>query len=236
MKRTGAKNYRYTDVHWQSVPTRARFCVLGAIPPVGNFAKIHARGRGGLLGTVRKDLIPPWGRGGRRAGTAAAADRWGAGTGPDGGAAQEAQPGRRSGTGKRRAAGRAGHTGRGGAVGRRSRSGRKNGGAARQAHVGRTTGGVAGAAAGRGEMGCRARAGRTARERGQISRGGRRQARENGPPGAGPGRARRAKPGTRGAGRRRKAASKLSACVGFPPQVTPRVRRTARSPPFSLIR
>ena len=37
------------------------FCVFGVIPPVGNFAKIHARGRGGPLGTVRKDLVPPLG-------------------------------------------------------------------------------------------------------------------------------------------------------------------------------
>lgn len=132
------------------------FCVFGAIPPVGNFAKIHARGRGGLLGTVRKDLIPPWGRGGRRAGTAAAADRWGAGTGPDGGAAQEAQPGRRSGTGKRRAAGRAGHTGRGG--GRRAaqpgRAQKRRGGAPspRRAHNG-PRGGRGGGAQGNGPPG-----------------------------------------------------------------------------------
>ena len=33
MKRTGAKNYRYTDVHWQCVPTRARFlCFWGRYP------------------------------------------------------------------------------------------------------------------------------------------------------------------------------------------------------------
>ena len=156
-------------------------------------------------------------RRGRRAGTAAAADRWGAGTGPDGGAAQEAQPGRRSGTGKRRAAGRAGHTGRGGPSGGAAGPGAKTAGrrakptsgAQRAAWRARRRG-AGKRAAGRGRGGRRAGG---AKFRG----GGRRRARENGPPGAGPGRARRAKPGTLGAGRRRKAASKLSACVGFPP-------------------
>ena len=58
MKHTGAKNRRYTDDHWQSVPTRARFlCFLGQIPPVGNFAKIRARGRGGLQ--LRGERIRP---------------------------------------------------------------------------------------------------------------------------------------------------------------------------------
>ena len=37
MKRTGAKNYRYTDVHWQSVPTRARFLCFGSNTPGRQF-------------------------------------------------------------------------------------------------------------------------------------------------------------------------------------------------------
>ena len=37
MKRTGAKNYRYTDVHWQSVPTRARFLCFGSNTPGRRF-------------------------------------------------------------------------------------------------------------------------------------------------------------------------------------------------------
>ena len=195
------------------------FCVFGVIPPVGNFAKIHARGRGGPLGTVRKDLVPPLGL---DAGTAG-------GRGARGN-------GRSAGCGPRALAARARSrgAGRGGRRGRHSRGGRPVG------RGGRPSGGAAGPGAktagrrakptsgaqraawrarrrGAGKTGRQARAGRTARERGQISRGGRRRAREHGPPGAGPGRARRAGPGTRGAGRRRKAASKLSACVGFPP-------------------
>ena len=60
MKHTGAKNRRYTDDHWQSVPTRARFlCFLEQIPPVGNFAKIRARGRGGLLESMCRNLTRP---------------------------------------------------------------------------------------------------------------------------------------------------------------------------------
>ena len=35
------------------------FCVLGAIPPVGNFAKIHARGRGGLQKHTWRNLTTP---------------------------------------------------------------------------------------------------------------------------------------------------------------------------------
>ena len=35
------------------------FCVLGATPPVGNFAKIHARGRGGLLESMCRNLTRP---------------------------------------------------------------------------------------------------------------------------------------------------------------------------------
>ena len=37
MKRTGAKNYRYTDDHWQSVPTRARFLCFGSNTPGRQF-------------------------------------------------------------------------------------------------------------------------------------------------------------------------------------------------------
>ena len=37
MKRTGAKNYRYTDNHWQSVPTRARFLCFGSNTPGRQF-------------------------------------------------------------------------------------------------------------------------------------------------------------------------------------------------------
>ena len=35
------------------------FCVLGATPPVGNFAKIHARGRGGLQKHTWRNLTTP---------------------------------------------------------------------------------------------------------------------------------------------------------------------------------
>ena len=35
------------------------FCVFGAIPPVGNFAKIHARGRGGLQKHTWRNLTTP---------------------------------------------------------------------------------------------------------------------------------------------------------------------------------
>ena len=81
------------------------FCVFGVIPPVGNFAKIHARGRGGLLGTVRKDSIPPWGP-------------------------ARAQPAARGGPGRRGAAGRA-QKRRGGAPSpRRAHTGRVAGAAA----------------------------------------------------------------------------------------------------------
>ena len=37
----------------------ALFCVLGLIPPVGNFAKIHARGGGGLQPEDCRDQSPP---------------------------------------------------------------------------------------------------------------------------------------------------------------------------------
>ena len=172
-----------------------------------------------------KIRAPLGGRGGWRAGTVAAAGRWGR----RGAGRARGRGGRRSGgagTGGRREAGRRGEPGtraRGRAAGRHSRA--RGGGAARQSPRRAHTGRVAGAAAGRGENGRRARAGRTARERGQISRGGRwrgrgetgRRARGRGGRAgrcrAHAGRARR----RRGAGRRRKAASKLPACVGFPP-------------------
>ena len=46
MKRTGAKNYRYTDVHWQCVPTRARFlCFWGDTPGRQFRENSHERAR-----------------------------------------------------------------------------------------------------------------------------------------------------------------------------------------------
>ena len=45
IKRTGAKNRRYTDVHWQSVPTWARFlCFWGRYPRSANSRKFTREG------------------------------------------------------------------------------------------------------------------------------------------------------------------------------------------------
>ena len=40
-------------------PDKAGFSIFGEIPPVGNFAEIYARGRGGLLESIRRNLTRP---------------------------------------------------------------------------------------------------------------------------------------------------------------------------------
>lgn len=160
-------------------------------PPLGSgrMARGHSRGGGPV--------------GGAGTGRAPEARRGAGGAGPGG--CREA--GRRGAPGTRA---------RGRAAGRHSRA--RGGGAARQSPRRAHTGRVAGAAAGRGENGPPGAGGADGARAGPNFAGwAAARARGNGPPGAGPGRARRAVPGTRGAGRRRKAASKLPACVGFPP-------------------
>ena len=93
MKHTGAKNRRYTDVAGNACLHGRAFCVFGAIPPVGNSAKIRTRGRGGLQ--LRGERIRPPPPPGRRAGA----------RGP---------PGRGGGRGARGPPGRAGAAGCGG--------------------------------------------------------------------------------------------------------------------------
>ena len=132
-----------------------------------------------------------------------------------------------------------------GAVGWRSRAGRKNGGAARQAHVGRTRATWRARRQGAGKTLPLGVAGGQ-----RAKRGNRQDGRENERQGDGHGaglragvarrvceRAQRAG-GQRGPGPRngKRHAGHSPACVGFPPQVTPRVRRAARFPLFSLIR
>ena len=116
MKHTGAKNRRYTDVHWQSEPTRARFlCFWGRYPRSAILRKFAREGaavsssgvkesdhplpRGGGLGARG----PTGARGGRRGARGAAgargrrgrAGRAGARGGPPGRAGARGRPGAR---------------------------------------------------------------------------------------------------------------------------------------------
>ena len=126
MKRTGAKNRRYTDDCWQSVPTRARFlCFWGDTPGRQFRENSHERARRSP-GNRSQRFDPPLGPGASTAGGAGRAAGAGRGNG--------------RGAGQTRALG-----------GQRARAGQRGAGAAPGKQRAGRGGGPTGGATGRGK-------------------------------------------------------------------------------------